>query len=238
MCPSPGRDPSGSPSRHRRQDRLIKVECCLKRSRMMSWTSILISVALLAGSIHPGTPGNTAFAQASTSQNPNVGTGSPLALEKLLEKLRPTKNEILVQKNGQIVLNGSPLTIEDLPERLRQAKVADPSFRVNVRGDFGDLYHETIAVTDIVDSVGVSTAPFRTRDIIVIKKGGRVTLNGTPLSMEELRDKLGKAKAEDPFFRVGARAESDLSYSDVAKVLDMVKELDVGVGLATGRIDQ
>jgi biopolymer transport protein ExbD len=206
----------------------------------MSWTSILISMALLAGSIHPGAPGNAAFAQASTSQNPNVAIGSPPTLEELLEKLRPSKNEILVQKNGQIILNGSPLTIEELPERLRQEKAADPSFTVNVRGDLGDLYHETVAVTDIVDSVGVSTAPFRTRNIIVINKGGRVILNGSPLSMEELRDKLGKAKAEDPLFRVrvGAHAESDLSYSDIAKVLDMVKELDIGVGLATGRIDR
>lgn len=205
---------------------------------MTSRILILILAVLLAGSIYPGATRNAAFAQAPVSQKPNVETGSHLALEELLEKLRPAKNEILIKNGGQIVLNGSPLTIEELPERLRQAKAADPSFRVNIRGDPGDLYRETIAVHDIADRVGVSTAPLRIRNMIVIKKGDRVILNGTPLAVEELRDKLGKAKAEDPSFRVRVFAGSDdLSYSNVTKVLDIVNELDVGSGLATRRIN-
>lgn len=199
---------------------------------------ILILVELLAGSVHLGTAKNAAFAQAPTSQKPNAETGSsPLTSEELRERLRPTKNEILIKKDGEIVLNGSSLTVEELPERLRQAKAADPSFKVIVRGDLGDLYRETIAVIDIADRIGVSAAPLRIRNIIAIQKRGRVVLNGTPLSVGELRDKLRQAKAEDPSFRAGIHAESDLSYSDVAKVIDIVEELDVGSGLATRRIN-
>lgn len=212
---------------------------------MTFWILSLISAALLAGSIHPRANRNAALAQALDFHKPNVETGSPLTLEELYEKLRPrpTKNEILIKKDGQIVLNGSPLTMEDLPERLRLAKAADPSFRVIVRGDVGDLYHETIAVHDIVyrAGVGVATGPLRTRNMIVIKKNGRVILNGTPLPVEELRDKLRKAKEEDPSYRAGIYAETDLpplDISNLSNVLDIMNELDVVSGLATGQINK
>jgi biopolymer transport protein ExbD len=203
---------------------------------MTSLTLLLILVSVLVGLIPLGTTGNAAFSQAPYLQTQNVENRSPPIVEELREKLRPAKNLILVKEDGQIALNGSPLTVEELPERLRRAKAADPLFRVAVRGDLGTLYSETMTVIDIVDEIGVAAAPYPTRNAIVIQKGGQVILNGTPLSLEELRDKLRRAKLEDRSFKATVHGESGLSSSDVARVMDVfdiVKELDVAIGLAT-----
>jgi biopolymer transport protein ExbD len=199
---------------------------------------MLIFGSLLVGLISLGTTGNAAFARAPYFQAQNVENGSPPTVEELREKLQPAKNVILIKKDGQIVLNGSPLTLEELPERLRRAKAADPSFRVAVRGDLGALYSETMTVLDLVDEIGIAAAPHPTRNVIVIQKGGQVVLNGTPLSVEELRDQLRRAKLEDPSFRAAVHGDADLSYLDVARILDIVKELDVGIGLATRPINR
>lgn len=167
--------------------------------------------------------------------------GSPATLEELRGRLRPikVKDEIRLDKDGQIFLNGSLLTKEELSERLRRAKAADPSFRVAVHGDLGDLYRETIAVIDLVESVGASVAPLPSRNMIVIKKGGRIILNGETLSVDELREKLKRAKADDPSFRTDLRADgSDLSYSVVVEVLDIVNEFGGLVGLVTRPINR
>src|ERR1700735_440820 len=60
------------------------------------------------------------------------------------------------------------------------------------------------------------------KNVILIKKDGQIVLNGTPLSVEELRDQLRRAKLEDPSFRAAVHGDADLSYLDVARILDIV----------------
>jgi len=176
---------------------------------MMSWISIL---AALVSLFAVQTAGSAAFAQM------------PFFLQE--------RNEILVVPGRQVVWNGTTLSVEQLREKLEQAKALDPSFRVSVRGDLGALYFDTTTVSDMVEEIGVAVARRLTRNVVAVQKSGQVILNGFPVPVSELRERLQQAKSADPSFKVAIVGRSDLSYSDVKTVLDIADEIGVTVGLA------
>ena len=73
---------------------------------------------------------------------------------------------------------------------------------------------------------------------IVIDEQDRTFLNGEPLIMPALREKLRQLKAADPDPSVVVKGADNMPYQNIVNVLDLLRQLDITkVGLATEAID-
>jgi biopolymer transport protein ExbD len=99
----------------------------------------------------------------------------------------------------------------------------------------------TAAVQGImVDLPRASAAPSlgkpKTRSI-TITDDGRIYLDTSIVTMEELESKLAAYKAETPDLPVVVRADAHVQYQHVVEVLDVTKRLQISqLGLVTQRL--
>ncbi|HVO20376.1 MAG TPA: biopolymer transporter ExbD [Anaeromyxobacter sp.] len=69
---------------------------------------------------------------------------------------------------------------------------------------------------------------------INVTEGGRLYLDGLPVSLSELEQRLLSQKAATPEFPVVVRGDDDVQYQSVVDVLDLLARLGLTtVGLAT-----
>lgn len=69
---------------------------------------------------------------------------------------------------------------------------------------------------------------------ITVNGEGKIFLDTIPVSLQELEQRLGQIKAQDPEFPVVVRGDSVTQYQGVMDVLDVLGRLGVSqVGLAT-----
>jgi biopolymer transport protein ExbD len=69
--------------------------------------------------------------------------------------------------------------------------------------------------------------------IAVDAKGG-IQLNGEPLALATLKDRLSQLKTNDPGLGVVVEGADDVDYQNMVDVLDLLRQLDITkVGLAT-----
>ena len=72
---------------------------------------------------------------------------------------------------------------------------------------------------------------------ISVAEGGKLFLNGKPVSLGELEQALLQQKAETPEFPVVVAGEDEVAYQAVIEVMDMLARLDITtVGLATKKL--
>jgi biopolymer transport protein ExbD len=72
--------------------------------------------------------------------------------------------------------------------------------------------------------------------IIKITGEGRVLINGTAVSMQELEVQLTQAQAKDKDVQVMISGEARAQYARVIAVIDLCNKLGVNMGLATTKI--
>jgi len=69
---------------------------------------------------------------------------------------------------------------------------------------------------------------------INVTEGGKLYLDGLPVSLSELEQRLVAQKAETPEFPVVVRGDDDVQYQSVVDVIDLLARLNITtVGLAT-----
>ena len=69
---------------------------------------------------------------------------------------------------------------------------------------------------------------------IVLNANGQTVFNGEVLAVPALREKLQQMKKTDGDVRVIVKADDEVNYQDMVKVLDVLQQLDITkVGLAT-----
>jgi len=69
---------------------------------------------------------------------------------------------------------------------------------------------------------------------INVAEGGKLYLNGEPVSLAELEQRLVAAKAANPDFPVVVRGDDEVQYQSVVDVIDLLARLNLTtVGLAT-----
>ncbi|GAA5163568.1 biopolymer transporter ExbD [Viridibacterium curvum] len=72
--------------------------------------------------------------------------------------------------------------------------------------------------------------------IVKITGEGRVLVNGTAVSMQELEAQLMQAHAKDKDMQVMIQGEARAQYALVIAVVDLCNKLGVNMGLATSKI--
>jgi biopolymer transport protein ExbD len=73
-----------------------------------------------------------------------------------------------------------------------------------------------------------------TTKAINVTEGGRLYLDGLPVSLAELEQRLIQQKAATPEFPVVVRGDDDVQYQAVVDVMDLLARLSITtVGLAT-----
>ena len=61
-----------------------------------------------------------------------------------------------------------------------------------------------------------------------------ITLNDQPVTLGQLKDRLGELKTADPDLAVVVKGSDDVEYQGMVSVLDTLQQLDITkVGLAT-----
>jgi biopolymer transport protein ExbD len=79
-----------------------------------------------------------------------------------------------------------------------------------------------------------TNAPPKLPGQILVSATGKVTLNGQPYSLAELRPALAQLKASDADLAVVVKGDRAVDYQHVISVLDLLQQLDIAkVGLAT-----
>ena len=69
---------------------------------------------------------------------------------------------------------------------------------------------------------------------IAIEANGGITLNGTAITLPELKAKLAELKAGDPELAVVVKGSDEVEYQGMVGILDTLQQLDITkVGLAT-----
>jgi biopolymer transport protein ExbD len=69
---------------------------------------------------------------------------------------------------------------------------------------------------------------------IAIDPKGIITLNDQPVTLAQLKEKLGELKAADPDLAVVVKGSDETEYQGMVSVLDTLQQLDISkVGLAT-----
>jgi biopolymer transport protein ExbD len=110
-----------------------------------------------------------------------------------------------------------------------------------------DLYLVLLLIFIIMTTAGVqglkvnlpkaSNAPSLAKPklmAITVNNEGKIFLNTTPVSLEELETKLGQAKAQTPDIPVIIKGDSVTQYQSIMNVLDVVGRVGISqVGLAT-----
>lgn len=72
--------------------------------------------------------------------------------------------------------------------------------------------------------------------VVQVAEGGGLLLNGARVSLPELEQALGRAKARDPKMTVAIKGADGTAYEDVVQVIDLCNRLAVDMGLVTARI--
>lgn len=83
-----------------------------------------------------------------------------------VSKIKPTTKAITITSEGTIFLDSYPVTIEELEVRLRQAKAADPSLPVVVRGDEKISYKNIIEVLDLLQKLDINQLGLVTQKLV------------------------------------------------------------------------
>jgi biopolymer transport protein ExbD len=79
-----------------------------------------------------------------------------------------------------------------------------------------------------------ATGPKPKIDRLYVDEKGRTFLNGEPLPLPALKEKLKDLKAEGPDFGVVVRGADEVDYQNMVGVLDLLQQLQITkVGLAT-----
>jgi len=81
-------------------------------------------------------------------------------------KIKPTTKAITITSEGTIFLDSYPVTIGELEVRLRQAKAADPSLPVVVRGDEKITYKNIIEVLDLLQKLEITQLGLVTQKLV------------------------------------------------------------------------
>jgi biopolymer transport protein ExbD len=85
-------------------------------------------------------------------------------------------------------------------------------------------------------SAAPSLAKAKTR-AVTITADGRIYLDTSVVTPEELEVRLGQAKAADPAVPVVVKGDASIQYERVIEVLDIIKRLEINqVGLVTQRL--
>ena len=85
-------------------------------------------------------------------------------------------------------------------------------------------------------SAAPSLAKAKTR-AVTIAADGRIYLDTSVVTPEELEVKLRQAKAADPALPVVVKGDASIQYERVIEVLDIIKRLEINqVGLVTQRL--
>jgi len=83
-----------------------------------------------------------------------------------VSKIKPTTKAITITSEGTIFLDSYPVTIGELEVRLRQAKAADPSLPVVVRGDEKITYKNIIEVLDLLQKLEITQLGLVTQKLV------------------------------------------------------------------------
>jgi biopolymer transport protein ExbD len=83
-----------------------------------------------------------------------------------VSKIKPTTKAITITAEGTIFLDSYPVTIGELETRLRQAKAADPSLPVVVRGDEKITYKNIIEVLDLLQKLEITQLGLVTQKLV------------------------------------------------------------------------
>jgi biopolymer transport protein ExbD len=69
---------------------------------------------------------------------------------------------------------------------------------------------------------------------IAINAQSQITLNGEPVTIAELKDRLAALQAGDPDIAVVVKGDDEVEYQGMVNILDVLRQLDIEkVGLAT-----
>ena len=72
---------------------------------------------------------------------------------------------------------------------------------------------------------------------ITINESGQIFLDAYPMSLEELRTRLGQLKAANPELPVVVKGDTVVQYGKVMEVLELLGQLDITqLGLVTQRL--
>lgn len=72
---------------------------------------------------------------------------------------------------------------------------------------------------------------------ITIAEGGQIFLDAYPVSLDELRTRLGQMKAANPELPVVVKGDTVVQYGKVMEVLELLGQLDITqLGLVTQRL--
>jgi len=83
-----------------------------------------------------------------------------------VSKIKPSTKAITITSEGTIFLDSYPVTINELEVRLRQAKAADPSLPVVVRGDEKITYKNIIEVLDLLQKLEITQLGLVTQKLV------------------------------------------------------------------------
>jgi biopolymer transport protein ExbD len=72
--------------------------------------------------------------------------------------------------------------------------------------------------------------------IVQVAANGALLLNGSALSLPEMEQRIGQAKARDPKLTVAIKGDASAAYEQVVQVIDLCNRLAVDMGLVTSRI--
>jgi biopolymer transport protein ExbD len=72
--------------------------------------------------------------------------------------------------------------------------------------------------------------------IVQVAADGRLLLNGAGLSIAEIEQRLGEAKARDAKATVAIKGDVAARYEQVVQVIDLCNRVGIDMGLATARI--
>jgi biopolymer transport protein ExbD len=72
---------------------------------------------------------------------------------------------------------------------------------------------------------------------VTITGDGRIYLDTSRVTLQELEDRLRQYKAADPSLPVVVRGDANVRYEEVVRVLDVIKRLNIkNLGLVTQRL--
>ena len=78
------------------------------------------------------------------------------------------------------------------------------------------------------------TPPKVKTQAILVNNEGKYKLNGTPMTLPEIQQKLTEAKGQDPDVPVVVRGDSQTQYQSIMDALSMISSLGITqIGLAT-----
>ena len=73
--------------------------------------------------------------------------------------------------------------------------------------------------------------------IVQVMPGGRLLLNGAPVTLAQLESLLGALRSREPDFSLIVKGDPETEYANVVEIIDLAGRLNIGnLGLVTARI--